>query len=188
MSNTLSIPLWESGAGGRTGFYKDSSSSSARPVETNRNCLERAIESSSTGNCSTLQTTTSPQAAIMCPISIRDQDWETFSGLKSRSVKQDSDTESEAKTGSSLADNLDSGTLSVIHPNKTRYRSIIAKRVIQYPGMHRHHQAFVFLKDTQTGNTVTIPERDYQHYRNPVPLSDHHRNPFSIIASNNNQA
>ena len=167
-----------SGRVGRTGFYKDSSSSSAQPVETNRNRLERTMESSGTGNLSTLETATSPQPAITRPNSMRDQDWETISDLKIRKVKRDGDTESDGKTGSSLADYSDSGTLSVLHPTEPRYGNIIARRVNQHPGIHRHHQAFVFLKDAQTGNTVTVPERDYQHYRNPVPLSDHHRNPF----------
>ena len=87
--------------------------------------------------------------------SLGEQDWETISAGTEAHIA------SNAKTGSSLTDNSDSGSLSeskeVHHP----FRSIKTRPVMQHPAHPRHNYSFLLLKNSQTGEFVQVPQYEY---------------------------
>ena len=86
-----------------------------------------------------------------------EQDWETIT-----------------KTGSSLADNSDSGNLSL--SNETSHPLREARPMVPYP---RHNRSYMLLRNSQTGDLIQIPQRADSTYQHPSPLRIEHSHPFT---------
>lgn len=136
--------------------------------------------------------------ALYC---LDEQDWETVSAeTEARRHALDSVT-FDTKTGSSLADNSDSGNLSLSKDMPHPFRSIKAHPVMQHPAHPRHNYSFMILKNSQTGDLVQVPQYEYASgsclpnnnassqlgsrilenstYHHPSPLQVEHTHPFS---------
>ena len=101
------------------------------------------------------------------------------------SMQEEQDWETEAKTGSSLANNSDLGDPSIV-PAVT---SAPEPRTVQYGGMPRHNQAYMVIHNAITGDSSRIPQNNVSTgpiprfqasitYEHPTPLSTSHPNPF----------
>ena len=136
--------------------------------------------------------------ALYC---LDEQDWETVSAeTEARTHALDSVT-FDTKTGSSLADNSDSGNLSLSKDMPYPFRSTKAHPVMQHPAHPRHNYSFMILKNSQTGDLVQVPQYGYASgsclpnnnassqlgssilenstYHHPSPLQVEHTHPFS---------
>ena len=90
--------------------------------------------------------------------SLGEQDWETISAETEAYTHPFGNIACNAKTGSSLADNSDSGNLSLSKEVHHPFRSIKSHPVMQHPAHPRHNYSFVLLKNSQTGDFVQVPQ------------------------------
>ena len=133
--------------------------------------------------------------------SLGEQDWETVSAETEAHTQHLGNTACNTKTGSSLADNSDSGNLSLSKEMHHPFRSMKSHPVIQHPAHPRHNYSFVLLKNSQTGDFVQVPQ--YGHasgswmpnnnissqlgsstspnnsYQHPSPLQAEHTHPLA---------
>ena len=130
-----------------------------------------------------------------------EQDWETISADTEAHTHHFGNITCNANTGSSLADNSDSGSLSLSKEVHHPFRSMNSHPVMQHPAHPRHNYSFVLLKNSQTGDFVQVPR--YKHasggcllnnnvssqlvssisadnsYRHPSPLQAEHTHPLT---------
>ena len=130
-----------------------------------------------------------------------EQDWETVSAETEAHTHCFGNNICNANTGSSLADNSDSGNLSLSKEVHHPFRSMNSHPVMQHPAHPRHNYSFVLLKNSQTGDFVQVPR--YEHasggclpnnnvssqvvssisadnsYRHPSPLQAEHTHPLA---------
>ena len=131
--------------------------------------------------------------------SLGEQDWETVSAETEAATHNFSGNAFDMKTGSSLADNSDSGSLSL--SKETSYPLCEVRPIMQHPGHPRHNHSYMLLKNSQTGDLVQVPQYEYAHrarlptnnasaqlvsrvradstYQHPSPLRIHHSHPFT---------
>lgn len=101
-------------------------------------------------------------------------DWETEAGSGSFSRHAVRAAIAHAGTGSSLADNSDSGSLSASKVTKTSSM----ERVVQPPAHARYSQNWNLLQDKQTGNMVLMPG-----YERPTGAEFHNVNALKPVAT-----
>ena len=133
--------------------------------------------------------------------SLGEQDWETVSGETEAHTHAIDSIAFDTKTGSSLADNSDSGNLSLSGETPYPFRSINARPVREHPAHPRHNYSFMLLKNSQTGDLVQVPQYEYASggclpnnnassrlvssiradstYQHPSPLQVEHTHPFT---------
>lgn len=133
--------------------------------------------------------------------SLGEQDWETVFAETEAATHAFNDIALNTKTGSSLADNSDSGTLSLSKETPYPFRGVKAYPVMQHPAHPRHNHSFVLLKNSQTGDLVRVPQYEYapgghlpnsnssaqlmsrvradSTYQHPPPLRVKHDHPFT---------
>lgn len=133
--------------------------------------------------------------------SLGEQDWETISAETEVNTHTSNGIVFDTKTGSSLADNSDSGSLSLSKETSYPFRGSQARPVMQHPGHPRHNHSFVLLNNSQTGDLVQVPQYEYASggrlpnnnastqlvsrvradntYQHPSPLRIEHNHPFS---------
>ena len=146
-----------------------------------------------------------PQSSGRLPIALSglgEQDWETVSARTGAGSPSFDPIPFETKTGSSLADTSDSGSLSLsketIHP----FRGTKLHPVTPHPVLPRQNHSFMLLKNSQTGDLVQVPQCQYairqgslpydsarsqlasrvlaaSTYQHPSPLRVEHRHPFT---------
>ena len=133
--------------------------------------------------------------------SLGEQDWETVSPEDEANAHPFDGCAFNTKTGSSLADNSDSGSLSLSMEMPHPFRGVTARPVIQHPAHPRHNHSFMLLKNSQTGELVQVPQYEYalcgrlpnnnasthlasrvraiNTYQHPSPLPAEHNHPFT---------
>ena len=131
--------------------------------------------------------------------SLGEQDWETVSAETEAATHAFSENAFNMKTGSSLADNSDSGSLSL--SKETSYPLRGARSLMLHPAHPRHNHSYMLLKNSQTGDLVQVPQYEYPYggrlpnnntsahlvsrvradstYQHPSPLRIHHSHPFT---------
>ena len=150
--------------------------------------LARAMKANGVGDKSRL--------AQVYPLGSMDKDWVTVSDMKEAEIQSGGDIDSTKMTGSSLADNSDSGNLSTTKHLQSTIGSINARKLAQQSALPRLHQAFVLMEDKETGRQISVPQHGvsteahvtgngFLHrvedntYRHPKPLPEGHLNPFT---------
>lgn len=111
-----------------------------------------------------------------------DGDWETETGSGAFSRQFVREAMAQGETGSSYADNSDSGSLSQSKVIKTSS----AEHVVQYSPHARYSQNWTLLQDQESGNMVLAPDPQSltsaaatrSPYHHPSPLSKEHTHPF----------
>ena len=113
------------------------------------------------------------------PMSSGEQDWETVSDVKEFGFHVASEDATDTHTGSSLADNSDSGDVSL--PKQ------------ETPSRPRLNQSYIIIRDHETGQSYSIPQSEYElrdqmpsaskeiqsrAYHHPTPLFEDHTHPF----------
>ena len=138
--------------------------------------------------------------------SLGEQDWETVSAQTEAHTHHFDNTTCNTKTGSSLADNSDSGNLSLSQEVHHPFCSMKSNLVMQHPAHPRHNYSSVLLKNSQTSQTgdfVQVPQ--YGHasggclpnnntssqlvssisagysYKHPSPLQAEHTHPLASL-------
>lgn len=133
--------------------------------------------------------------------SLGDRDWETVSTETEADAHAFHGMSFDMKTGSSLADNSDYGSLSMSRGTPYALRGVKARPVMQHPAHPRHNYSFVLLKNSQTGDLVRVPQYEYSFggrlpnnntsarlvsrvradstYEHPPPLQVKHNHPFT---------
>ena len=136
--------------------------------------------------------------AHVYPLSKADNDWETVSDIKELGTGLSGEITAEGRTGSSLADNSDSASVSVPKESIPLRQLYLHNRVLQHPANPRENHSYVLIKDNLTGKTYSLPQsqleaggrvpcvnatslrsprtREYQH---PVPFTANHNHPFA---------
>ncbi len=124
------------------------------------------------------------------PMSSGEQDWETVSDAKEFGFHVASENATDAHTGSSLADNSDSGDISLPKQETSDAHS----GGLQSSSRPRLNQSYIIIRDHQTGQSYSIPQsenelrdqmprvsRDNQSraYHHPTPLFEGHTHPFT---------
>ena len=133
--------------------------------------------------------------------SLGEQDWETISAETKAHTHHFGNIACNTNTSSSLADNSDSGNLSLSEEVHHPFRSMNSHPVMQHPAHPRHNYSFVLLKNSQTGDFVQVPQ--YGHtsggclpnnkvrsqlvsnisadncYQHPSPLQAEHTHPLA---------
>lgn len=112
-----------------------------------------------------------------------DGDWETETGSGAFSRQFVREATAQGETGSSYADNSDSGSLSQSKVIKTSS----AEHVVHHSPHARYSQNWTLLQDAESGNMVLAPDPQAltfaaatrPHYHHPSPLSKEHIHPFS---------
>ena len=132
--------------------------------------------------------------------SLVEQDWETVSAETEADTHAFNSITLNTKTGSSLADNSDSGTLSLLKETPYPFHGVKARPVMQHPAYPRRNHSFILLRNSQTGDLVQIPQYEYacggrlpnsnssaqsiskvradSTYQHPPPLRAEHGHPF----------
>lgn len=87
-----------------------------------------------------------------------EQDWETVSAETEAHTHAFDSIAFDAKIHSSLADNSDSGSLSLSKEMPYPFHSIKSHPVLQHPVHPRLNYSFMLLKNSQTGDLVQVPE------------------------------
>ena len=131
-----------------------------------------------------------------------EQDWETVSARTEADSPSLDRIAFETKTGSSLADTSDSGSLSLSKDTVHPVRGMKLHPVTQHPVLPRQNHSFMLLKNSQTGDLVQVPQYQYaigqgslpnnnastqlasrvraaSTYQHPSPLRVEHRHPFT---------
>ncbi|MCJ1260559.1 hypothetical protein MMC22_000421 [Lobaria immixta] len=111
-----------------------------------------------------------------------DGDWETETGSGAFSRQFVREAMAQGETGSSYADNSDSGSLSQSKVIKTSS----AEHVVQHSPHARYSQNWTLLQDQESGNMVLAPDPQSvtsaaairSPYHHPSPLSKEHTHPF----------
>ena len=131
-----------------------------------------------------------------------EQDWETVSARTEADSPSFDRIAFKTKTGSSLADTSDSGSLSLTKETLHPSRGMEIDPVTQHPVLPRQNHSFMLLKNSQTGDLVQVPQYQYtigqaslpnsnastqlasrvraaSTYQHPSPLRVEHRHPFT---------
>ena len=123
------------------------------------------------------------------PMSSGEQDWETVSDVKEFGFHVPSEDATDAHTGSSLADNSDSGDISLPKQETSDTHS----GGLQPPSRPRLNQSYIIIRDHETGQSYSIPQSEYElrdqmpsaskeiqsrAYHHPTPLFEDHTHPF----------
>ena len=123
------------------------------------------------------------------PMSSGEQDWETVSDVKEFGFHVASEDATDAQTGSSLADNSDSGDISI----PKQITSDAHSGELQPPSRPRLNQSYIIIRDHETGQSYSIPQSEYELkdqmpsaskenqsrvYHHPTPLFEDHTHPF----------
>ena len=123
------------------------------------------------------------------PMSSGEQDWETVSDAKEFGFRVSNEDATDAHTGSSLADNSDSGDISL--PKQSTSDS--SQGGVQPPSHPRLNQSYIIIRDHETGQSYSIPQSEYElrdqmpsaskgtqsrAYHHPTPLFEDHTHPF----------
>ena len=131
-----------------------------------------------------------------------EQDWETVSARTEAGSPSFDRIAFETKTGSSLADTSDSGSLSLSKETVHPFRGMKSHPVTQHPPLPRQNHSFMLLKNSQTGDLVQVPQYKYalgegslpnnnasthlvsrvraaSTYQHPSPLRVEHHHPFT---------
>ena len=123
------------------------------------------------------------------PMSSGEQDWETVSDAKEFGFPVSNEDATDAHTGSSLADNSDSGDISL--PKQSTSDS--SQGGVQPPSHPRLNQSYIIIRDHETGQSYSIPQSEYElgdqmqsaskgiqsrAYHHPTPLFEDHTHPF----------
>ena len=130
------------------------------------------------------------------PLSSTEHDWETVSDLREILSHMASANGTDAGTGSSLADNSDSGDISL--PKEGSPHPSVAG-LQQHVSQPRLNQSYMIIKDHQTGLSYGVPQSEYElrdtvantnsamcvsqlpqsrPYHHPAPLLEGHAHPF----------
>lgn len=131
------------------------------------------------------------------PLSKADHDWETISDMIEFGTGITGEITAEARTGSSLADNSDSGSLSVPNRPTPLEQLYLRNRILQHPAHPRENHSYILVKDNQTGETYSLPQSEFEtgvrlpcanatspllvqtrNYQHPKPFSTSHNHPF----------
>lgn len=204
-----------SGRRGRTGFYNKDSGARVRsptpPLLFGRRRM--LIPDEATSSRPPLTRTNSRLARVTEAAGIRndsrlgravanssEKDWITETDVKTNA--EEIGVASTEMTGSSLADNSDSGSLSPSKHSRGDQLALIRRGVIQHPAHPRYNHSYTLQKNIQTGSLAAIP--DYQSgagsripnvntttptrlatnvepnqgYQHPIPLRFGHPHPF----------
>lgn len=133
--------------------------------------------------------------------SFGEQDWETVSAENEADTHSFDGIAYEPRTSSSLADNSDSGNLSLSKETPYQIHGVKARPVMQHPAHPRYNHSFVLLKNSQTGDAFQVPQYEYASgrclprnnastqimsrvradstYQHPSPLRTEHNHPFT---------
>ena len=133
--------------------------------------------------------------------SLDEQDWETVSAETEARTQAWDIVTFDTETGSSLADNSDSGKLSLSKDMPYPFHRVKARPVMQHPAHPRHNYSFMLLKNSRTGDLVQVPQYKYASgsclpnnnasshlgsrilanstYHHPSPLQVEHNHPFT---------
>ncbi|KAM0797800.1 hypothetical protein BDR22DRAFT_891850 [Usnea florida] len=146
-----------------------------------------------------------PQNSARLPTALSglgEEDWETVSARTEAASPSFDRIALEAKTGSSLADTSDSGSLSLSKETVHPFRRMKLHPVTQHAVLPRQNHSFMLLKNSQTGDLVQVPQYQYaighgslpnnnagtqlasrvraaSTYQHPSPLRVEHRHPFT---------
>ena len=131
------------------------------------------------------------------PLSKADHDWETVSDIKELGTGLNGEITAEARTGSSLADNSDSGSLSAPRRPTPLQQLYLRNRILQHPAHPRENHSYMLVKDNHTGETYSLPQSEFEtggrvpcanatspplvqtrNYQHPIPFSASHNHPF----------
>ena len=125
------------------------------------------------------------------PLLYRRQQPTTFTNAMQESGSgEECDWETEAKTGSSLANNSDAGNSSVEPTVPGLEISSPPPRIMPYGGTPRYNQAYMLLQNAVAGDNSRIPQKNVStgpiprferalNYQHPTPLFSNHPNPFT---------
>ena len=123
------------------------------------------------------------------PMSSGEHDWETVSDVREFAFHVASEDATDTQTGSSLADNSDSGDISLPKQEISDAHS----GEFQPSSRPRLNQSYMIIKDHETGQSYSIPQlengpRDHmpsaptdnqsRAYHHPTPLLEDHTHPF----------
>ena len=101
-----------------------------------------------------------PQNSARLPTALSglgEEDWETVSARTEAASPSFDRIALEAKTGSSLADTSDSGSLSLSKETVHPFRGMKLHPVTQHAVLPRQNHSFMLLKNSQTGDTKPGP-------------------------------
>ena len=112
-----------------------------------------------------------------------DCDWETETGSGAFSRQFVPQSMAQGETGSSFADNSDSGSLS----QSKEIKPSPAEPIVQQSSHARYSQNWALLQDKESGNMVLVPDPQAlasaaatrSTYQHPSPLSKEHTHPFN---------
>ena len=177
-----------SGRRGRAGFYKESSQLSQTRSPTPPGLYGRQgfsfVESSFNGSKPVMNNIKEGHFEIALGQtgpgtedgnSLGEQDWETVPA-------------ENTQAGSSLADYSDSANISVGRMRDHANGSSLARRLMRHPGIPRPHQAYILLKDLDTGEVSSVPQHNvfeggHRTYQHPVPFFTGDVNALSSVNS-----
>ena len=123
------------------------------------------------------------------PMSAGEHDWETVSDVREFGFHVGSEDATDTQTGSSLADNSDSGEISLPKQEISDAHSA----GFQLSSRPRLNQSYMIIKDHETGQSYSIPQLEYEPrdqmpsasndnqsrvYHHPTPLFEDHTHPF----------
>lgn len=135
--------------------------------------------------------------------SLGEQDWETISAKTEADVHAFDGIALDTKTGSSLADNSDSGSLSLLKETSNPFRGVKSRPVMQQPTQPqpRQNHSYMLIKNSQTGDLIQVPRYEYASreclpnnnasarlvsrvraestYQHPPPLRVEHNHPLT---------
>ena len=123
------------------------------------------------------------------PMSSGEHDWETVSDVREFGFRVAGEDATDTQTGSSLADNSDSGNISLPKQEISDAHS----GGFQLSSRPRLNQSYMIIKDHETGQSYSIPQLEYEPraqtssasndnqsraYHHPTPLFEDHTHPF----------
>lgn len=125
------------------------------------------------------------------------QDWETVSDIQEVTSPIAHDTPEEDQTGSSLADNSDSGNISLTKQGQPVSFCANNNQILRHPADLRYNHSYLLLKDWQTGEMVQMPQyipemggrvpyenATINRYQHPGPIIKGHEHPFTSLPPN----
>lgn len=123
------------------------------------------------------------------PMSSGEHDWETVSDVREFGFHVASEDATDTQTGSSLADNSDSGDVWLPRQETSDAHT----RGFQPSSRPRLNQSYIIIRDHETGQSYSIPQLDNElrdhipsasndnqsrAYHHPTPLFEDHTHPF----------